>query len=67
VFAYARGTELLVLVPRLGVHADGWRDTTLEIPSGNWVDVLTDEARAGGVRTVAELWRAFPISLLTRV
>jgi (1->4)-alpha-D-glucan 1-alpha-D-glucosylmutase len=67
VFAYARGTELLVIVPRLGVHADGWRDTTLEIPSGNWVDVLTDEPRAGGVRTVAELWRAFPISLLTRV
>jgi (1->4)-alpha-D-glucan 1-alpha-D-glucosylmutase len=67
VFAYARGTELLVVVPRLGVRADGWRDTTLEIPAGNWVDVLTDEARAGGVRTVAELWRAFPIALLTRV
>jgi (1->4)-alpha-D-glucan 1-alpha-D-glucosylmutase len=67
VFAYARGTELLVIVPRLGVHADGWRDTTLEIPSGHWVDVLTDEARAGGVRTVAELWRAFPVALLTRV
>lgn len=67
VFAYARGTELLVIVPRLGVHADGWRDTTLEIPSGNWLDVLTDEPRAGGVRAVAELWRAFPISVLTRV
>jgi (1->4)-alpha-D-glucan 1-alpha-D-glucosylmutase len=67
VFAYARGTELLVIVPRLGVQADAWRDTSVEIPAGNWVDVLTDEARAGGVRTVAELWRAFPIALLTRV
>jgi (1->4)-alpha-D-glucan 1-alpha-D-glucosylmutase len=67
VFAYARGTELLVIVPRLGVHADGWTGTTLETPSGHWLDVLTDEARAGGVRTVGELWRAFPIALLTRV
>jgi (1->4)-alpha-D-glucan 1-alpha-D-glucosylmutase len=67
VFAYARGTELLVIVPRLGVHADGWRDTTLEIPSGQWLNVLTDEAFAGGVRTIEDLWRAFPIAALTRV
>jgi (1->4)-alpha-D-glucan 1-alpha-D-glucosylmutase len=66
VFAYGRGTELVVIVPRLGVHADNWRDTTLEIPAGQWVDVLSDQTFAGGVRALAELWRAFPVSLLTR-
>jgi maltooligosyltrehalose synthase len=53
-------------VPRLGVHADNWRDTTLEIPAGHWVDVLSDQTFAGGARALAELWRAFPVSLLTR-
>jgi (1->4)-alpha-D-glucan 1-alpha-D-glucosylmutase len=66
VFAYARGTELVVIVPRLGVQADNWRDTTLEIPAGQWVDVLSDQTIAGGVRALAELWRAFPVSLLSR-
>jgi (1->4)-alpha-D-glucan 1-alpha-D-glucosylmutase len=67
VFAYARGTELVTIVPRLGVSAQGWRDTTLALPAGTWLDVLTDQTFAGGVRAVAELWRTFPIALLTRV
>ncbi len=66
VFAYARGTDLVVIVPRLGVQADHWRETSLEIPAGHWIDVLSDQTIAGGVRALAELWRAFPVALLSR-
>lgn len=66
VFAFARGDELVTIVPRLGVHADGFRDTTLELPPGSWVDVLTDQPFSGGACAVARLWRSLPIALLTR-
>jgi (1->4)-alpha-D-glucan 1-alpha-D-glucosylmutase len=66
VFAFLRGDDLVTIVPRLGVHADGFRDTTLELPAGSWVDVLTDQPFSGGTSAVAPLWRSFPIALLTR-
>jgi (1->4)-alpha-D-glucan 1-alpha-D-glucosylmutase len=67
VFAFARGDDLVTIVPRLGVHADGYRDTALEIPSGSWLDVLSDQTFLGGACSVAQLWRVLPIALLTRV
>ncbi|HEU0037249.1 MAG TPA: malto-oligosyltrehalose synthase [Kofleriaceae bacterium] len=68
VFAFARGgmpPALVTVVPRLGVAADGWRDTTLELPHGTWRDVLSDRTHAG-IAPIAELWRAFPVALLVR-
>ena len=61
-----RGTELIAIVPRLTVRADGWRDTTLELPTGTWIDVLSDQQCSGGPQPLASLWRSFPIALLTR-
>jgi (1->4)-alpha-D-glucan 1-alpha-D-glucosylmutase len=66
VFAFARGDDLVTIVPRLGVHADGCRDTALEIPAGNWRDVLSDQIFSGGTCAVAQLWSALPIAVLTR-
>jgi len=66
VFAFMRGTELLAIVPRLTVRAEAWRDTTLDLPTGTWLDVLSDQQHSGGTRSVADLWRSFPIALLTR-
>jgi len=66
VFAFARGDEVVTIVPRLGVHADGYRDTTLEIPPGTWRDVLSDQTFSRGACAVAQLWRALPIALLTK-
>jgi (1->4)-alpha-D-glucan 1-alpha-D-glucosylmutase len=67
VFGFARGDELVTIVPRLGVHADGYRDTTATIPAGSWRDVLSDQTFSGGVYALAQLWRWLPIALLTRV
>jgi (1->4)-alpha-D-glucan 1-alpha-D-glucosylmutase len=61
-----RGTELLAIVPRLTVRSDGWRDTTLDLPTGTWLDVLSDQQHSGGTRALADLWRSFPIAFLTR-
>jgi (1->4)-alpha-D-glucan 1-alpha-D-glucosylmutase len=67
VFAFARGDGLVTVVPRLGVRASGWQDTTLALPAGAWRDVLTGRELGGGVHPVASLWRSFPIALLLRV
>jgi (1->4)-alpha-D-glucan 1-alpha-D-glucosylmutase len=67
VFAFARGDDLVTVVPRLGVRAEAWRDTTLALGSGTWREVLTDREIVGGTHRVAELWRDLPIALYLRV
>ncbi len=62
--AFARG-RLVVVVPRLLVGLGGdWAGTTVALPSGRWVDVLTGEEQDGGDRPVAELLGRFPVSVL---
>lgn len=65
VFAFARGDGLIAAVPRLAVHSEGWRDTKLPLPDGEWRDVFTSSTYRGQV-AVREMWAAFPISLLVR-
>jgi (1->4)-alpha-D-glucan 1-alpha-D-glucosylmutase len=65
VFAFARGDALVAAVPRLGVHAEGWRDTRLALPDGAWKDVLGGGTFSGSV-PLRELWAAFPVALLVR-
>lgn len=66
VFAFARGDELVTVVPRIGARAEGWRETTLPIPPGTWRELLSDRSIPGGRCSVGELWREFPIALLVR-
>lgn len=67
VVAFTRD-RLLVVVPRLLAGLGGaWGDTALELPEGDWEDVL-GEARVKGGRAVevASLLDAFPVAVLAR-
>jgi len=67
VFAFARGEDLVTVVPRLAVRAEAWRDTALALPAGRWRDALSGGDVDGGIQPVARLWRSWPIALLVRV
>ena len=43
-----------------------WRDTTMDLPAGDWRDLLTRRAVAGGEHRLHALLDAAPISLLER-
>jgi (1->4)-alpha-D-glucan 1-alpha-D-glucosylmutase len=66
--AYLRGGGCAVVVPRLvlGLAARRWRDTTIDLPAGEWRNVLTGAAVPGGLVAVAELLEHFPVALLVR-
>jgi len=64
VFAFVRD-PMITVVPRLGVGANGWRNTTLSLPPGTWRDVFSERTHAGLV-PIAELWGAFPVALLLK-
>jgi (1->4)-alpha-D-glucan 1-alpha-D-glucosylmutase len=70
-FVFARGTDMVVAVPRAGAIDP---ETVLELPPGSWCNVLTDERVHGGVADdrftgavmLAALWAKFPVALLVR-
>jgi (1->4)-alpha-D-glucan 1-alpha-D-glucosylmutase len=65
--AFARGDDVITLVPRLVLGLGGeWDDTTLTIGDGPWENVLTGETIEGGERRVADLLCRFPLALLAR-
>ena len=41
-------------------------DTTVELPLGRWTDVLAGVPVEGGTRRLAELFRTFPVAVLSR-
>jgi (1->4)-alpha-D-glucan 1-alpha-D-glucosylmutase len=77
VLAFARGSadqpgRVVTVIPRLVLglrQAGGWKDTTVELPAGQWTDVLTGR-RHGGIRGepssayLLKLLRDFPVALL---
>ncbi|MGH9037704.1 MAG: malto-oligosyltrehalose synthase, partial [Acidimicrobiia bacterium] len=65
VVAYARGGEVVAVVPRLVLGLGGdWGDTALTLPPGEWRDVLDGERRLEGDVRLAELLGPFPVALL---
>ncbi len=63
--AFGRCEDVVVAVPRLVMGlADGWGDTALELPSGEWRDLMTGDAWPGGPMPVAALLGRFPVALL---
>jgi (1->4)-alpha-D-glucan 1-alpha-D-glucosylmutase len=66
VLAFARGGGAVTVVPRLMLRLEGWDDTRVAVPDGDWRDELTGEPVAGGSRRVADLLDRFPIALLSR-
>jgi maltooligosyltrehalose synthase len=68
--AFTRSGGLAVVVPRLVVGlADDWAGTTVTLPAGHWVSVLTGEpvvTGENGEASVAALLRRFPVAVLGR-
>ncbi len=57
----------MTIVPRLLLSLAGnWSDTSLELPTGNWQNVLTGESISGGRNLLSKLLQHFPIALLVR-
>jgi (1->4)-alpha-D-glucan 1-alpha-D-glucosylmutase len=65
--AFARTGGLAVIVPRLVASLDeAWPGTTVGLPDGDWIDVLTGDKADGGDVSVATLLRRFPVAILGR-
>ena len=56
----------ITLATRLpvGLAKNGWADTTVRIPAGSYLNVLTGAAIAGGVVDVADVLAELPVALL---
>jgi (1->4)-alpha-D-glucan 1-alpha-D-glucosylmutase len=67
VVAFTRGGGAITIVPRLvlGLQAD-WADTVIELPTGQWSNLLTGDEVRGGVVRLVELLARFPVGLLVR-
>ncbi|MGS0686897.1 malto-oligosyltrehalose synthase [Nakamurella sp. GG22] len=68
VFAFDRGGALTVAtrLPAGLTASGGWRDTSLELPPGNWTDQLNGRSFTGGATPVGELLGRYPVALLAR-
>jgi (1->4)-alpha-D-glucan 1-alpha-D-glucosylmutase len=66
VIAFLRGHDVIAIAPRL-IHGafNGWHDTTIQLPSGRWTNVITEEVIERSV-SMSELLSAFPVALLER-
>jgi (1->4)-alpha-D-glucan 1-alpha-D-glucosylmutase len=64
---YLRGSCVATLVPRWTLSLrDRWGATTVELPPGQWKNVLTRDVVTGGRLRVQALLQRFPVALLTR-
>ena len=62
-----RGQETITIAPRfiLGLSND-WKDTSLDLPEGNWHNILTQEKVSGQI-LLQKLFKKFPVALLAKV
>ncbi|MGW0814375.1 malto-oligosyltrehalose synthase [Streptomyces viridiviolaceus] len=68
--AFVRSGDVLTAVTRLSLRlarAGGWRETTLPLPPGRWVDALVPGREFTGHARVEELFARLPVALLTRI
>jgi (1->4)-alpha-D-glucan 1-alpha-D-glucosylmutase len=56
--------ELVVGVPCR--TREGWSDTSITLPSGSWVHLVTGARYDGGTHAVGDLFRPFPVAVLAR-
>ncbi|MFJ4713955.1 malto-oligosyltrehalose synthase [Streptomyces sp. NPDC088785] len=67
--AYARSGRVVAVTTRLSLRlaeAGGWRDTELNLPAGEWSELLAPGRRFGGTTRVGELFGELPVALLVR-
>jgi (1->4)-alpha-D-glucan 1-alpha-D-glucosylmutase len=64
---YLRADRVAVFVPRWSRKLGGkWAATTVELPQGQWRNVLTGETLSGGRLRAQMLLQRFPVALLTQ-
>ena len=67
VLAFARGGEVVTVVPRLVATAAGkWGGTSVQLPEGQWTSCFDGRQYLGGRASLAELFGGFPVALLAR-
>jgi (1->4)-alpha-D-glucan 1-alpha-D-glucosylmutase len=67
VVAFARGAEVVTVVPRFVLRRRGeWGATRVPLPEGAWRNELTGEDVPGGPADVGRLLAKFPVALLSR-
>ena len=67
VVAFARGDDVITVVPRLNLGLrGGFRGTALTLPPGEWRNVLSGEAGWAGRVRLQDLLARFPVALLAR-
>jgi (1->4)-alpha-D-glucan 1-alpha-D-glucosylmutase len=67
VIAYMRGDDVITVVPRLtSLLQDGWGDTTITCPGGDWSNFLTGRRIASGSAMLSTLLQDFPVALLVK-
>jgi (1->4)-alpha-D-glucan 1-alpha-D-glucosylmutase len=67
VVALLRGDEVAAVAPRLLLGLDGdWTGTELQLPPGDWRNLLTGDAASGGAVELAGILAQFPVALFER-
>jgi (1->4)-alpha-D-glucan 1-alpha-D-glucosylmutase len=69
VVAFTRAESVVTVAPRLVLglrRGGGWRDTTVVLPEGRFIDVITGRRHDGGTAYLLRLLRDFPVCLLLR-
>jgi (1->4)-alpha-D-glucan 1-alpha-D-glucosylmutase len=65
--AFCRGDSVAVLAPRWNLRlGSGFGSTTVELPAGNWTNLLSSDEVNGGANRVHALLQRFPVALLVR-
>jgi (1->4)-alpha-D-glucan 1-alpha-D-glucosylmutase len=64
---YLRTESLATIVPRWSLKLGGnWVNTTVDLPSQHWRNLLTGESLNGGRVFMSDILRHFPVALLAK-
>ena len=67
VVAFARGSTLVAVVPRLNAHTEPkQRSASVRLPVGRFRNVLVDAVHEQEIVPTSQLWARFPVALLVR-
>lgn len=65
--AYQRGQNVIVIAARWNAKISGSLGATeIDLPTGSWIHLFTDETIQGGPLRAQDLMKRFPVALLMR-